>query len=232
MADPRTRRFLLGTRVRRDGRWLGLVGLLLISASCPRARAAQAPAPSAAEALAKCQRAYEKVKTYASRFTFESQATRPPTKVSGRILLKGETKARVEVDFVVAGKTYTIIRVVNGDKEWEYDPFTQKTKTRSRKAEGRASKSVQFLPQFTAYDPAKVSVVAAACGPDAIVIEMPFVRPRERSAKVRLWIERRTWSVRRIQVLDGRSAPVASLSLTEIELNAKIDDSKFRFMPK
>ena len=65
--------------------WAAL--LLLTAASLPAATEGGAESPDPAKVLEKCERAYTKIRTYRSRFSYECHTTRPATKVAGRILL-------------------------------------------------------------------------------------------------------------------------------------------------
>ena len=159
-------------------------------------------------------------------------------KMTGKLYVRGKQQARIELTMLLAGERHTMIDVVNGRVQWQYDP-RRNVATRTEVPPGRAEQTAfKYLPQFDLFDKesARFERAVHRSGETPPLKIRVQLRGRQRDRKpvfesAVLSIEDGPWLIHRLDFFDSSGTQVMSVKFTSIGVNTGLPDSTFSFGP-
>ena len=209
-----------------------VLSLLPIAASMPATR------PSAVEVLERAAEVYRSMRDFRADIECAISIFGVEREMTGKLFVRGKQQARIELTMLLAGERHTMIDVVNGTVQWQYDP-RRNVATRTEVPPGRAEKTAsKYLPQFDLFDTGS----ARFEGADRRLGEKPpfmiraQLRGDQRDRKpvfesAVLSIEAVRWLIHRLDFFDSSGTRVMSVKFTNVGVNAGLADSIFDFEP-
>lgn len=209
-----------------------VLSLLPIAASMPATR------PSAVEVLERAAEVYRSMRDFRADIECAISIFGVEREMTGKLFVRGKQQARIELTMLLAGERHTMIDVVNGTTQWQYDP-RRNVATRVEVPPGRAEKTAsKYLPQFDLFDKESARFERKYRGP---AYKSPFevrvqLRGRQRDRKpvfesAVLSIEERRWLIQRIDFLDSSGTRVMSVKFANIGVDTGLSNSTFNFKP-
>jgi len=214
------------------------INVTFVLSFLPMAASMAGTPPSAVEVFERAAEVYGAMRDFRADIECAVSIFGVKRKMTGRLFVRGKQQARFELTMSLAGERHTMIDVVNGTVQWQYDP-RRNVATRTEVPPGRAEKTAsKYLPQFDLFDKVGARFQGRdrrAADRSAFEIRVQL-RGRERDRKpvfesAILFIEDGRWLIQRMDFLDSSGTRVMSVKFAGIGVDTGLSDSTFSFKP-
>lgn len=185
---------------------------------------AQSKELSVAEITDRMQKRYERIDNAVADFTQIVQFgfSKIEHQFSGVVTMKKPNKYRIESEH------QTI--VTDGATVWAYSPVNNQVVIDRYKENQNSVSPERFFVNLPSNF--YVTIVGREKDKDANLHILKLVPKDDRSfiKTVRIWIEDRSWNVRKVSILDSNETETTYV-LSNLQLNSKMNDNRFTFVP-
>jgi outer membrane lipoprotein carrier protein len=176
------------------------------------------------DVLGRVRSSYDNVNSFQAAFdqTFEWRLAGSTQTMRGRFTMKKPNKFRIQTDVQTV--------VTNGRTVWSYSPATRQVIITNYDPATMPLRPDNFLLTFPNEQQTTYIRSERLDGSDHHVID---IVPRDSAlgiAKMRVWVDGRSWTAKKVQYTSVNS-DVTTYMLRDVQLNASVPDSTFTFTP-